>query len=199
MVWAMILAAGESRRMGGQKLLLPFGDKTIIQTVIERVLASKVEKTLVVLGANREKIEDKINAYTVEIVFNADFSRGMLSSVQCGFQAVPKDVRALVVLLGDQPMIHTYVIDELIDSYDRTKKGIVIPVYNQRRGHPVLIDLKYRDEVAHLSHETGLRELVYTHPEDTHEIAVDTPDILRDIDDSEDYSREIEKHQQSSD
>lgn len=194
MVWATILAAGESRRMGGQKLLLPFGDKTIIQTVIEKVLASKVEKTLVVLGADRERIEEKIKEYPVEIVFNADFSRGMLSSVQCGFQAVPRDVSGLVVLLGDQPMIRTHVIDVLIDGYDRTKKGIVIPVYNQRRGHPVLIDLKYRDEVLHLSHETGLRELVYNHPEDTEEIPVDTPDILRDIDDSEDYRREVEKH-----
>lgn len=191
----MILAAGESRRMGGQKLLLPYGDKAIIQTVIEKVLASKVEKTLVVLGANREKIKEKIKEYPVEIVFNADFSRGMLSSVHCGFQAVTKDVRAILVLLGDQPMIRTHVIDDLIDGYDRSKRGIVIPVYNQRRGHPVLIDLKYRDEVVHLSHDTGLRELVYNHPEDTVEIPVDTPDILRDIDDSEDYSREIENHQ----
>jgi molybdenum cofactor cytidylyltransferase len=195
MVWAMILAAGESKRMGKPKLLLPFGDKTIIETIVQSVVSSNVEKTLVILGSGREKIEEKIKNYPVKIVYNRDFRSGMLSSVQCGFKALPKETRAVLVVLGDQPKTSKTVINKLVDAYKSSGKGIVLPLYKKERGHPVLIDVKYRKEVESLSPEVGLRGTVYNHPEDILEVEVETPSIVQDIDDESDYKRELKNNE----
>jgi molybdenum cofactor cytidylyltransferase len=193
MIWAMILAAGESKRMGKPKLLLPFGEKTMIETIVETVVSSKVEQTLVILGSDREKTEEKIKNYPVKIVYNRDFRSGMLSSVQCGFKSFPAETRAVLVVLGDQPKISTTVINKLIDVYKSSGKGIVLPVYKKERGHPVLIDVKYGEEVENLSPEVGLRGTVYNHPEDILEVDVETLSIFQDIDSESDYKREVEK------
>lgn len=191
MIWALILAAGESKRMGKPKLLLPFGEKTIIETVIGNVVKSGVDKVLVVLGSDRKKIEKKIRDYPVKIIVNPHYVRGMLSSVQEGFHALPQEARAVLVVLGDQPAVSSDIINEIIEAFQRTGKGIVVPVYKGNRGHPVLIDMKYRDEVEKLSPEVGLRGIVYNHPEDVLEVQVETPGILQDIDNAGDYRREL--------
>ncbi len=191
MIWAVILAAGESRRMGKPKLLLPFGEKSIIETIIEGVLGSRVKNVLAVLGSERKRIENKIKGFSVKIVYNPDFRSGMLSSVQCGFRTVPQDCRAVLIVLSDQPGIKSEVIDKLVDAYFKSGRGIVLPVYQGERGHPVLIDMKYRQEVENLSPGIGLRGVVYSHPEDVIEVNVDTPSILMDIDNQADYSREL--------
>ena len=191
MIWAMILAAGESKRMGKPKLLLPFGEKTMIETIIDRVIQSKAERILVVLGSNREKIEKKIGNLPLEIAVNPDFKEGMLSSVQRGLEVLPEEAQAVLVFLGDQPSIPSEVIDSVIDAFRKTGKGIVLPVYKGERGHPVLIDMKYRHDVKNLNPEVGLRELVYGRPGDILEVEVDDAGILRDINDIEDYTREI--------
>jgi len=187
----MILAAGESRRMGQPKLLLPFGDKTIIETVVEKVVSSKVDKTLVVLGSEREEVEEKIKNFPVKLAFNPDYPSGMLSSVLCGFKTLPEETQAVVVVLGDQPSVSKEVVDKIVDAYQKTGKGIVLPVYKKERGHPVIIDMKYKDEVENLSPDIGLRGTVYSHPEDILEVEVDAPEILQDIDDEADYKREL--------
>jgi len=191
MIWGMILAAGESKRMGKPKLLLPFGGKTIIETIIDSVIQSKLDDVLVVLGAHREKIEKKIKDFSIKIVVNPNFKNDMLSSVQCGFRALPEDVEASLVVLGDQPEISSALINEIVEAYKKSKKGIVLPVYRKNRGHPVLIDMKYQGEIEDLNPDLGLRNLVYKHAEDILEVEVITPSILQDIDTIEDYNREL--------
>jgi molybdenum cofactor cytidylyltransferase len=193
MIWAMILAAGESRRMGKAKLLLPFKGKTIIETIIKNVIRSKADKILVVLGSDKEKIERKIKSFPLEFAFNPDYRSGMLSSIQRGFKALPEDAQAVLIILGDQPSVSSQVINKIIAAYKKTSKGIVLPVYKKERGHPVLIDIKYRQEVAKLSPKIGLRKLVYNRPDDIFEVKVETSSVLRDIDDAEDYRKELEK------
>lgn len=187
----MILAAGESKRMGQPKLLLPFGEKTIIETIVEKVISSRVDNTLVVLGSEREEVEQKIKNFPVQVAFNADYPSGMLSSVLCGLGAMPEETKAVVVVLGDQPSVSKEVIDKIVDAYQKTGKGIVLPVFKKERGHPVIIDMKYKDEIERLSPDIGLRGTVYSHPEDILEVDVDTPNILKDIDDEADYKREL--------
>jgi molybdenum cofactor cytidylyltransferase len=191
MIWALILAAGESRRMGQSKLLLPYKDKTIIETVVQNVVSSVVDNTLLVVGSGRKKIEEKIINYPVKVTFNPDYGLGMLSSVHCGLKAVPCETQAVLVVLGDQPTISTATIDRLINAYKKSSKGIVFPVYKKERGHPVIIDMKYKAEVEGLSHDIGLRGIVYSHKDDTLEVEVDKPDILHDIDDESDYRRSL--------
>jgi len=198
MIWAIILAAGESKRMGEPKLLLPFGRRTIIETVAESVVSSEVDGTLVVVGAERKEIEERIKDYGVKSVLNPDFQSGMLSSVKCGFRSVPEGARAVLVVLGDQPGISRGIINQLIEAYKKAGKGIVLPVYEKERGHPVIIDMKYKEEVENLSPDIGLRGTVYSHPEDILEVEVDTSSILKDIDNESDYKRELKSKEPAS-
>ena len=191
MIAAIILAAGESKRMGKPKLILPFGEKTIVETAISHVRQSKVKEILVVLGSDSEKIEEKIKDLPLKITVNPEYRKGMLSSVHWGFNKLSKDIQAVLIVLGDQPGISAVVIDEVNDAYKRTNKGIVIPVYKKERGHPVLLDIKYRSEVENLDPNIGLRQLVYNHPQDTLEVEVENPSILQDIDNPNDYQKEL--------
>ena len=187
MIWAVILAAGESKRMGRQKLLLPFGDVTVIEAVARTALNSRVDRALAVLGADREAVRGKLEPYGVEFAVNEDYVKGMLSSVQAGFRALPSEAEAAVIMLGDQPFLPAPVIDTVIEAYRESGKGIVLPAFRGRRGHPVVIGLKYRDTVLALDPDEGLRGLMRAHPDDIDEAEVDDPNILRDMDVPEDY------------
>ena len=189
--WGLILAAGSSTRMGTQKLLLPYRQDTIIGTVVDQVLASKVEKVMVVLGADHLEIRQALKGRPVEFCHNREHARGMLSSVMCGIRSLPEDANAALVFLGDQPEIPSGVTDAVIEAYNEDIKGIVIPVHQHRRGHPLLIDLKYRKEIDRLDLEQGLRSLMHLFPEDVLEVEVEEPGILVDIDTREDYSRAL--------
>lgn len=197
MIWAIVLAAGESRRMGTPKLILPFGEVTMIETVVHTLPRSKVDKVLVVLGSDREKIMPLLAGKDVDTVINPRYQEGMLSSIQAGFQALPQEVEAVLVCLGDQPLIPVSVLDQMIECYKKGEKGIILPVYKKKCGHPILIDTKYKDEVLNISPAVGLRALTHNHPEDVHEVEVDTVHILKDIDYPEDYRRQLRKKEEN--
>ncbi len=202
MIVAIVLAAGESRRMGTQKLLLPFGDTTVVGAVVRAVRGSRADRALVVLGSDHEAVrdaleppnEDRKNPGAGEthpgrlgFAVNPGFRLGMLTSIQAGLRALPPEAKAAVIVLGDQPFLAPRVIDEIVEAYGRSAKGIVIPAFRGRRGHPVLIDLKHRNEALALDPCDGLRALMLAHPEDILEVEVSDPNILRDLDTPEDY------------
>lgn len=186
-IWAVILAAGESKRMKTPKLLLPFMGKTIIEKVIENVLSSNVDKVIVVIGARKEAIIKVISGLKVTFCYNENYKEGMLSSVKCGFRSLPESVDAAIVFQGDQPMIPCLLVNEVINSYRKSEKGIVIPVFKSKRGHPVLINLKYRAEIEELDDNEGLRALAEKFHKDVLEVEVNSPQILIDVDTPEDY------------
>ena len=192
-IWAIILAAGESKRMKVPKMLLPFNGKTMIEMVIENVIGSEVFRILVVLGSNRDEILGSISNLPVDHCYNENYRKGMLSSVQCGFKNLPADFEAVLVFPGDQPFIVPDVIDLIIKSYRETGNGIIVPVYVNKRGHPVLIDRKYADEINTLEENQGLRSLLKLHPEDVLEVKINSPGILKDFDTKEDYLNELNK------
>lgn len=191
MITAVVLAAGKSERMGRPKMLLPFGRETLIETVLAGVLRSRVDDVVVVLGAHRETIEPVVSKFALRTVFNSDFGAGMLSSVLRGLREVPAAAQAFLVVLGDQPFPPATVIDRLIAARERTGKGIVLPVHQGRRGHPVLIDMRFRDEVTALNPSVGLRQLLRDHPDDVLEVPVRTPAVLMDVDRPDDYRKAL--------
>jgi len=184
---AIILAAGASRRMKTQKLLLPYHGSTIIETAISNILQSKVSSTMVVLGASRHEILEVIDGLPVDHCYNAQHAQGMLSSVICGLRAMPANTDAALVFPGDQPDIPAQVIDQLIDAFHGSPRGIVIPRYQNRRGHPLMVDMKYREAIEKLDPEKGLRALMDLFSSDVLEVAVEDNGILMDIDTREDY------------
>ena len=194
-IWAIILAAGASTRMKQQKLLLPFNGKTIIETVVENVARSVSSNILVVLGSHREQIQEQLVNSAVKIGVNENYMDGMLSSAICGFRALPCEAKAALIFLADQPQIPAQVTDLVIKAWIESGKGIVIPTFNGRRGHPVLIETRYKADIERLDPEKGLRILSEKFKNDVFEVECSMPEILRDIDTPEDYENEINKNQ----
>ena len=188
---SIILAAGESKRMGFPKMLLMFNGKTMIENVLDNVTESDSDSILVVLGAGRCDLIDIVSKYDVKHCYNINYREGMLSSVQCGFKNLPPDTEAVLVFQGDQPFITPEVINSVIDAYRSSGKGIIIPVYKGKRGHPLLLDSKYKDQINTLDPEKGLRSVTYIHSSDIYEVNTDEPGILRDFDTYDDYNKEI--------
>jgi len=194
-IWAIILAAGESKRMGFPKMLLDFNGRTMLENVIGNVSDSDVGNTLVVLGAEREILTELVSNLPVKYCYNEHYKEGMLSSVKCGLRNLPSGLEAVLVFQGDQPLITPKVINHLISEYRSSDKGIVIPVYKRKRGHPLLIDSKYFSEIEILDAREGLRSLAYQFSDDVLEVETDDPGILRDFDTYEEYKKEINQMQ----
>jgi len=193
MIWGIVLAAGESRRMGQPKMLLPWGEKTILESVLDAVLESPIPDVLVVLGAEQDKTSKLIADYPVRTVYNPDFRKGMLSSVQAGFSALPEEARSVLVFLGDQPFVSPQVITKLCEAARRSPHSIILPVFGKKRGHPVLIPAAFRGEIATLSPEVGLRQLIHRHDQEVLEVRVAEDNILGDIDDPESYREALKQ------
>ncbi len=115
----------------------------------------------------------------------------MLSSVKCGFRSLPETCGLQLIFLGDQPMIDAETIEEITYAYHKSGKGIIMPAYKKKRGHPLLIDTKYSDELEKLNPDEGLRMLAHKFPVDVLEVETDDPAILKDIDTPEDYRNEL--------
>jgi molybdenum cofactor cytidylyltransferase len=192
-IWAIILAAGESKRMRVPKMLLPFNGCTMLEIVIRNVIRSDVNNTLVVLGAKNYAITGLIEKMSVKCCYNENYKEGMLSSVKCGFRNLPSDLDAVLVFQGDQPFITSGVINMVIETYRLSGKGIVIPVHEKKRGHPLLIDRKFRNEIEKLNTREGLRSLAYQFTDDVLEVETNDSGILQDFDTYEEYKKEINK------
>lgn len=190
-LWNIILAAGESKRMGFPKMLLPFNGSTMIENVINNVTLSETDFTLVVLGANSEIITDLLKELPVKCCYNDKYKDGMLSSVKCGFINLPSDFEAVLIFPGDQPLITPGVINKVIAAYRLSGKGIIIPVHDNKRGHPLLIDSKYRTEVENIDISDSLRSLSSRFSGDVLEVETDDAGILKDFDTYEEYLNEI--------
>lgn len=190
-VWAIVLAAGMSRRMHTQKLLLPWDEKTIIAAVVENIFRSGISNIMVVLGSHSAEVRTALSSYQVSFCLNDKFREGMFSSVVCGFSALPGNAEAALLFLGDQPFIPEEVPGKVIEKWQETRKGIIIPIAEGKRGHPSLFDLKYREVISLLDPETGLRSLALKFPGDVAEVEIYNPEILHDIDTKNDYLNEL--------
>ena len=188
----IILAAGLSSRMNRPKQLLPWGSGTVIEEIARRV-RGRLPETIVVLGHLAHKISPMLLEVDVKIVVNQEYEHGMLSSVKCGIMAAT-GASAYLVFLGDQPVVVDEVIDAVVNAYGETGRGIVVPVFGGKRGHPVLISSHYAQEILALGNEEGLNVVTRGHPQDTLEIAVETATVLEDMDTPDDYLRALNKH-----
>jgi molybdenum cofactor cytidylyltransferase len=188
----IVLAAGESRRMGTPKQLLPFGERTILERVVDTLLTAGVGQVIVVLGHLADRVRTVLGDRPVQAIVNEAYRQGMLSSVKCGVQAISTDHNAVLFALGDQPQIDSAVVREVIRAYRAGDAGIVIPRYNGKKGHPIIINLSsYREAIIDLPDSLGLNALMQEYADDVHLIDVTTEDIIHDIDVPEDYTREL--------
>ena len=187
MLSAILLAAGESKRMGELKQLMPLGESTIIEQAIDNLLASAVGETIVVLGHRAEEIKKAIATKPVKIIFNPNYRQGMSTSIIAGLNLVSSQAQAVILALGDQPLVDSQTINQLITEFRSHDKGIVLPTYKGKRGNPVIFAIKYKAELLELKGDIGGRDIVQRHPGDVLEVAVDSESVITDIDTREDY------------
>jgi len=194
-ITAVLLAAGLSSRMGQSKPLLPFGEQTIIDQILSTLMKCSIDEVLVVTGYMREAVEEQLSGWAVRSVFNPEFDTGeMLSSVQVGLRSASIDAEAAMILLGDQPSLEETVVEMVLTDYRDGKGDIVIPSYQMRRGHPIIIGRAYWKDILDLGEGETLRDFFKGATEVIHHVEVSTPTVLRDMDTPADYRRELADH-----
>jgi len=193
MTGVILLAAGESKRMGTQKLLLPWQESTVVGHIADQFLHSQADHISVITGHDQVAVHQALDGCPVSLVHNPDASRGMLSSVRCGLRALPEHCDTVLVALGDQPHITSNLIDELIRVFVQSHRRILVPCFEGQRGHPLLFRRQYAGEIATRFDGVGLRGLLYAHPEEVYAYPVSQASVLSDMDFPEDYRRERDK------
>ncbi|MBL8103160.1 MAG: nucleotidyltransferase family protein [Anaerolineales bacterium] len=189
MITAIILAAGESKRMGEPKMLMPWGKSTVLQTVISTFQASGVKDILVVTGGARQQVETLIGK-TVETIFNENYQSGeMLSSIQLGLSAKMREASAALICLGDQPQVEERTVRAICNAFQLNKSQLVVPSYEMKRGHPWLVAKPLWDEILAMKSPKTPRDFLKKHARNIHYVIVDTPNIIADLDTPEDYAK----------
>jgi len=192
MISAIILAAGESKRMGEPKQLMPFGQSTILEkAIINNLLSSAVNEIIVVLGYRAEEVLKTIATKPVKIAINPDYKQGMSTSIIAGLSLIARQAQAVMLALGDQPLVDSQTINRLIEEFYNHDKGIVVPTYHGKRGHPVIFAIKYKQKLLELKGDIGGREVIKDHPDDILEVAVDSESVITDIDTINDYRSQL--------
>ena len=192
MISGILLAAGESKRMQGAfKPLLKWGTRTVIGECVHQMRHSGLADIFVVLGYREADIRPRLAGTGVQYAINEEYRKGMLSSVKTGMAMVGPNADGVLLHLVDQPMVKTEVIDLLINAFEKNGKGIVLPVYHQQHGHPIVIGAKYFEEIMQIDEDSaeGLRAFIAAHRSDCEEVPVETSAVIEDIDLPEDYAR----------
>jgi molybdenum cofactor cytidylyltransferase len=191
MITAIVLAAGESKRMGRPKMLLPWGDDTVAGRVIKVLRSAEIEDILVVTGSGRDQLESYLAKFAnVRTAFNPDYERGeMLSSIQCGLSALKPETRAALICLGDQPQVQAESVRRVCAAFRENGSLLVVPSYEMRRGHPWLIARPLWDRLSELSAPLTARDFLSLHSEDIYYVNIDSSSVIDDLDTPGDYEK----------
>jgi CTP:molybdopterin cytidylyltransferase MocA len=173
--------------MGAFKPLLPFGKQTVIERCIDYLREGGVESIVVVAGYRAEELFARINHPGVIGVVNPDPESEMNASIALGVSEVPLAAEAVMVALADHPAVPPAVVSALISEW-QNGASLVIPTWQNRGGHPVLVDQRYRSELQNLDPARGLRALFDAHKNEVKRVPVDSPFVARDMDTWDDYS-----------
>jgi molybdenum cofactor cytidylyltransferase len=193
---ALILSAGESRRMGSPKALLPYRGKTFIGHLIEVTRHPRVGITRIVVGAHADQIREHLAARAAEIVVNAEWASGQLSSNQAGIRSLSgHETGGIILCPVDHPMVSAELVARLIEEFDATGKSIVLPSYRGRRGHPVIFRASLYEALLRAAPEIGARQVVWRHANEVGEVPTEEEGVVLNIDDPATLERALGGHQ----
>jgi molybdenum cofactor cytidylyltransferase len=191
MISAIILAAGQSKRMGQPKMLLSWGKLTVIEQVIETFLDAGVEDVVVVTGGAREQVDEVIASYPIRRVHNSDYEKGeMLSSLQLGLTSLPQRVQAALIGLGDQPQVQEMSVRLVCETYQESQSRLVVPSFQMRRGHPWLVARPLWPEILALTPPESARDFLNRYAAEIRYVQVETSSVLADLDTPDDYQKD---------
>ena len=186
-IWAIILAAGISSRMGSPKLALPWGKHTMLEETTDQVLGAGYEGAVVVLGEAREILEPLLADRPVKAARNLNFRSGLSSSIKAGVAFVDSDATAFALVPADQPLVTTRMHQLVLAHFRRSGKGICAPKFEGVVGYPVIFSAKYRSEMFALQGDHGARGLLDLHKDDVSVFEVKYPEVIASINTPRDY------------
>lgn len=186
-VAAILLAAGRSRRMGAFKPLLPFGARTVVETCVDNLAAAGVGEIVVVVGHRGEEVRARLAGQPLRFAVNAEAESEMSVSIARGVEQVSAGAQAVLLALVDQPAVAPEIVQRVLAAHKQTGARLVVPEYEKRGGHPVLIDLAFRAELSCLDAARGLRGLFERHRAEVQRVPVSSAYIRRDMDTWADY------------
>jgi molybdenum cofactor cytidylyltransferase len=163
MLAAVILSGGASRRMGSPKALLPYQGRPFLEHLLDVARHPKIGVRRIVLGADAEPIAKEVDLSPDEIVINEEWEEGQLSSIQAALRSLPPQTDGIILLLIDHPLISSTLVGELVEAFYTSRKPIALPVYEGRRGHPVIFSSTLYPELMSAPLETGARSVVWAH------------------------------------
>jgi molybdenum cofactor cytidylyltransferase len=188
MVAAIVLAAGQSNRMGCPKALLSFNGKTFIRGVVDLLTAGGLSPIAVVLGAYAEQVQNEVERLKVHVTINHGYRTGQLSSLQQGLELIRRHtITGVLVYPVDHPAVKAETVKEILSSFALTRAPVVVPTYKGRRGHPAIFSSMLFDELMNAPAEIGARAVVWRHAKDVVEAATDDCAIIQNIDTPRDY------------
>jgi molybdenum cofactor cytidylyltransferase len=183
---AIVLAAGMSSRYGNgvNKLLLPFADGTVVRHVVNTVTAAQVDHIVVITGHQREQIEEALANMPATFVHNPRFAEGeMVSSTQAGLRHLESThAQAAMIVLGDQPLMPASILRRLMQAYRNGCGSILAPMFDDTRGHPVLLDRQWWPAALALPDGAPMRQLLHAHPQHVVHLLVNSDVVLKDVD-----------------
>lgn len=183
MLAAVILSGGASSRMGSPKALLPYQGRPFLEHLLEVTMQAKIGARRVVLGAHAEPIAKQIPLTADEIVINADWEKGQLSSIRAALRSLPPGTDGIILCLIDHPLISSTLVHDLIETFYTSKKPIVLPVCEGQRGHPVIFAAKLYDELLSAPLEKGARAVVWTHAAEVEEFSTNEEGCILNLND----------------
>lgn len=188
-VSGVLLAAGESSRMdeGQVKQLLPVGSEPLVRRVAREAVASRLSEVIVVVGFAADDVRQALAGLDVRIIDNPGYGEGQSTSVKAGLAVIEPTADAALFIPADQPFLTSAIIDRLIATYQESGGPIVLPVYQERRGAPVLLDRSLFPELSRITGDEGGRQLVRRQPDKVIAVVLDSEKPLLDIDTAEDY------------
>ena len=188
MISAIILAAGESRRMGQPKMLLPWAGTSVLGKVISTFQESGIKDILVVTGGAQEQVQEIVQQHGARSVFNSQFAGGeMLSSLQLGLKTQLGQARATLIGLGDQPQVQVGTVHLICESFHEHRYKLIVPSFQRRRGHPWLVERSMWEELIEMKSPQTPRDFLNAHANVIHYVDVETPTVLADLDTPQDY------------
>ena len=163
-------------------MLLPFGSSTILEQTVDNLLNSRVDDVMVVLGHSAAEMKKLIANRPVTIAVNSNYLEGMSTSIVAGLNMVSDNAQGIMLVLADQPLVDSQTINHLLDAFTTHDKGIIIPVYQGERGHPIIFASRYKGELLRLKGDIGGREVIDRHLDDILEVNVNCRGVCVDID-----------------